>query len=113
MSEKKRMAGDALYSGEDEYGKWGSTWDNKAEQQQLKASGKFDAESDLAKQFDGMKENISSRVDDEDGWRQLSSDGDLKDPTKYAELSDIAELIINIKNKMKFENTKISLTFIK
>lgn len=86
MSEKKRMAGDALYSGEDEYGKWGSTWDNKAEQQQLKASGKYNAESDLAKQFSGMKENISSRVDDEDGWRQLSIDGDLKDPTKYAEL---------------------------
>jgi hypothetical protein len=37
----------------------------------------------------------------------------IEDPTKYAELSDIAELIINIKNKMKFENTKISPTFIR
>ena len=86
---KKRMAGDALadrYGGEKEYGSWGSTWDNEAEQQQLKASGKYDAESDYAKQFSGMKENISSRVDDEDGWRQLSIDGDLKDPTKYADL---------------------------
>lgn len=86
---KKRMAGDALaerYGGEDEYGSWGDTWNNEAEQQQLRASGKYDAESDLAKQFGGMKENISSRVDDEDGWRQLSIDGDLKDPTKYADL---------------------------
>ena len=90
MSDKKqRMAGDKLanaYSGEDEYGSWGDTWDNEAEQQQLRASGNYDSESDLAKKYAGMKENISSRVDDEEGWRQLKIDGDLKDPKKYADL---------------------------
>ena len=86
---EQRMAGDKvaeLYGGEKEYGKWGDTWDYDAEQQQMKAAGKYDKESDLAKQFAGMKENISSRVDDEDGWRQLDIDGDLKDPKAYEDL---------------------------
>ena len=86
---KKRMAGDAvkeIYGGEKEYGSWGDTWDHGAEQQQLRASGSYDKDSDLAKQFAGMKENISSRVDDEEGWRQLDIDGSLKDPKAYQDL---------------------------
>lgn len=86
---EQRMAGDKvaeLYGGEKEYGKWGDTWDHGAEQQQMKAAGKYDKDSDLAKQFSGMKENISSRVDDEDGWRQLDIDGSLKDPKAYEDL---------------------------
>ena len=85
----KRKAGDKiaeLYGGEKEYGKWGDTWDHGAEQQQMKAAGKYDKGSDLAKQFAGMEENISSRVDDEDGWRQLDIDGSLKDPKAYEDL---------------------------
>ena len=82
-----RMAGEALYGGEDEYGKWGDTWTDKHEQQ-LKASAAYDDKSDLAQQYSGMKENIRSRVDDEEGWRQLDIDGDLKDPAKYQELAE-------------------------
>lgn len=84
-----RMAGDALtgkYSGEDEYGKWGDTWDTKAHQQQLKAKGSYDKESELGKLYGGLKENISSRVDDETGWRQLDIDGKLRDPKAYQDL---------------------------
>ena len=83
------MAGEkvaGLYGGEDEYGKWGDTWDTSAEQQQMKASGSYDKSSDLAKQFSGLKENISSRVDNEDGWRQIDIDGSLKDPKAYQDL---------------------------
>ena len=73
MSDKKRMAGDALerYSGEDEYGSWGDTWNSDAEQQQLKASGAYDAESDLAKEFAGLNKDGRSRVDDQEGWKNL------------------------------------------
>lgn len=74
------------YNGADDYGAWGDKWDNSKNQQQLKASGSYDAESKWAKQFDGMEENISSRVDDEDGWRQLDIDGSIKDPKKYQKL---------------------------
>ena len=86
MADKKRMAGDALYSGEKEYGRWGETWNAGAEQQQLKASGAYDADSALAKQFKGLKEDGRSRVDNEKGWRELVFDDDAKGASNYKDL---------------------------
>ena len=74
------------FGGVEDFGKWGDTWDLSAGQQQMKASGTYDKTSDYAKQFEGMEENISSRVDNEEGWRQLSIDGKLRDPKAYEEL---------------------------
>ena len=67
MADKKRMAGDALYGGEKDYGSWGDKWDSEATQQQLKASGAYSADSDLAKQFEGLNQDGKSRVDNEGG----------------------------------------------
>ena len=86
MSKKKRMAGDAMYGGEKEYGSWGDTWDASSAQQQLKASGAYDAESDLAKEFAGLKKDGKSRVDDQDGWRELVFDDDAKSADNYKDL---------------------------
>lgn len=86
MSDKKRMAGDALYGGEDDYGNWGEKWNADAAQQQLKASGSYNAESDLAKQFEGLNKDGKSRVDNEDGWRELVFDEEAKGAGNYQDL---------------------------
>ena len=86
MSDKKRMAGDALYGGVDNYGEWGETWNADAAQQQLKASGSYNAESDLAKQFEGLNKDGKSRVDDDEGWRELVFDEDAKGAGNYQDL---------------------------
>ena len=86
MADKKRMAGDALYGGEKDYGSWGDKWDSEATQQQLKASGAYSADSDLAKQFEGLNQDGKSRVDNEGGWRELTFDEDAKSAGNYADL---------------------------
>ena len=86
MSEKKRMAGDALYGGEEDYGSWGDKWNSESAQQQLKASGAYSADSDLAKQFEGLNTDGKSRVDNEEGWRELTFDEDAKSADNYKDL---------------------------
>lgn len=86
MADKKRMAGDALYGGEKDYGSWGDKWNAEAAQQQLKASGTYNAESDLAKQFEGLNKDGQSRVDNEEGWRELVFDDKAKTADNYKDL---------------------------
>lgn len=85
----KRKAGeeiDRLYGGEKEYGSWGDSWNADAKQQQLRASGSYDSNSDLAKAFGKLKEDGSSRVDDEKGWRELAFDKPPKSAEEYQDL---------------------------
>ena len=86
MSEKKRMAGDALYGGEKDYGSWGDKWNAESAQQKLNASGTYSADSDLAKQFEGLNNDGKSRVDNEDGWKELVFDDEAKTADNYKDL---------------------------
>jgi len=80
------LTGDQGFNGESEYGSWGDSWDLNAAQQQLRASGTYDSNSEYAQLFNTLAEDISSRVDDESGWRQLDIDGSLRDPAAYESL---------------------------
>lgn len=80
---KSRKAGDRL---KEEYGDWGDTWRSGVEHQQLRASGTYDADSDLAKKFATLNTDGKSRVDDEDGWSELSFDKPIKSAADYEEL---------------------------
>ena len=85
----KRKAGDKiddLYGGEKQYGSWGDEWRGDAEQQQLRASGTYDADSKLAKRFSNLDEDGGSRVDDEKGWRELAFDDPPKSAEEYRDL---------------------------
>lgn len=84
----QRKAGDNLYGGVEQYGNWSDTWDNNAAQQQLKASGRYDETSDYAKQFSKLQEDGGSRIDDEQGWREISIDGSKRDPRAYANVAN-------------------------
>ena len=77
------MGDESRYGGVDSYGNWNSEWDNSATQQQLKASGALDPTSELAKQFASLNEDGGSRVDDEEGWKELSFDEDVKTAEQY------------------------------
>lgn len=72
-----------MSEGKSKYGKWTSEWDSSASQQQLRASGKYDESSKLAKRFNSLNEDGESRVDDEEGWRQLSFDEPPKNAAEY------------------------------
>jgi hypothetical protein len=68
------------------FGNWNTEWDNSATQQQLKASGAIDPNSDLSKQFASLNEDGGSRVDDEAGWKELSFDENVKTAEQYESL---------------------------
>lgn len=74
------------YSGVDDYGNWNKEWQDNVKQQQLYASGSFDPDSEFAKQFEGLKEDGKSRVDDEEGWRELAFDKPPKSAGDYRDL---------------------------
>lgn len=74
------------YGGVEDYGSWSDTWDHSKNQQQLKAAGSYDAESELAKKFESLSTDGASRVDDEDGWRELVFDSGSKSASSYTDL---------------------------
>ena len=79
---KSRKAGDKLA----EYGDWGDSWKSGVAQQQLRASGSYDKDSELAKKFATLNTDGKSRVDDEEGWSELKFDSPIKSAADYEEL---------------------------
>ena len=62
--------------------KSGASWASGTEGS-LSATGKYSADSALAKQYAGLKEDGSSRVDDEAGWREIKKDTPPKSAAEY------------------------------
>jgi len=61
-----------------------STWDpNGGAEQSMNASGSFDPNSSFAKQYNALEEDTGSRVDDEEGWRQIKRDDPPKNAAEY------------------------------
>ena len=49
----------------------------------MSASGKYDPNSALAKKYAGLKEDGNSRVDDEEGWREIFKEAPPKNASEY------------------------------
>ena len=81
---KSRKAGDRLKN--QDYGDWSDSWQKGVEHQQLYASGSYDKDSELAKKFATLNTDGKSRVDDEEGWSELSFDKPIKSAADYEEL---------------------------
>jgi hypothetical protein len=71
------------YGGVEDFGQWNDSWQAGATQQQLKASGNVGTNAALDEQFTSLAENGGSRVDDEEGWKELSFDTDVKTAEQY------------------------------
>lgn len=54
--------------------------------QDYSSSGSYSADSALAKEYAGLKEDGSSRVDDGEGWREIKRDKPPKNAAEYADL---------------------------
>lgn len=74
---------DGVGSDNKSFGNWNTEWDTSASQQQLKASGALNPESELSKQFASLNEDGGSRVDDGEGWKELAFDEDVKTAEQY------------------------------
>ena len=61
-------------------------WDPKAIEQSFGSSGSYDANSAIAKEYAGLDEDSSSRVDDGAGWRQIKKDKPPKTAAEYEAL---------------------------
>ena len=62
------------------------SWDRSAVHQDFGATGKYSAASAIAKQYAGLEEDTGSRVDDEEGWRQINRDSPPKNAADYEKL---------------------------
>ena len=65
---------------------WGtpsSSWSDTGIHQHLKSSGSYNANSSLAKEYAGLEEDGGSRVDDEEGWREIHRDKRPKSAKEY------------------------------
>ena len=122
--EKSRKAGDKLkdlYGGAEEYGNWSDTWQTGVAQQQLKASGTYDADSDLAKKFATLNTDGKSRVDDEEGWSELKWDKPIQSAEDYEELVkkwsaagfDVRAIDMKTKDGRKFGNSNLAVRIAK
>jgi len=58
-------------------------WDISKVHQDLSATGKYKANSALAKEYAGLEEDGGSRVDDGDGWREIHRDSPPKSAAEY------------------------------
>jgi hypothetical protein len=74
---------DGVGSDDKSFGNWNTEWDTSASQQQLKASGALNPESELSKQFASLNADGGSRVDDGEGWKELAFDEDVKTAEQY------------------------------
>ncbi len=62
------------------------SWANDRIHQDLSSTGKYNASSALAKQYAGLEEDGSSRVDDGEGWREIKRDNPPKNAAEYEQL---------------------------
>jgi hypothetical protein len=62
------------------------SWSSDRVQQDLSSTGKYNSGSAIAKEYAGLKEDGSSRVDDGDGWREIKRDNPPKNADEYASL---------------------------
>lgn len=60
-----------------------SGWDNDSAEGSLSATGAVDKSSDLYKQYMSLEEDGGSRVDDEEGWREIVKDAPPKTAAEY------------------------------
>ena len=74
---------DGVGSDDKSFGNWNTEWDNSASQQQLKASGAVDPNSELSQRYASLSEDGASRVDDGEGWKELAFDEDVKTAEQY------------------------------
>ena len=61
------------------------SWNTNSAHQDLSASGSYSANSALAKEYAGLEEDGSSRVDDGEGWREIKRDNPPKTAAEYEE----------------------------
>ena len=61
-------------------------WDSSLIHQDYSASGSYNANSAIAKEYAGLKEDGGSRVDDGEGWREIKRDRPPKNAAEYEQL---------------------------
>ena len=61
-------------------------WVGDAVQLSVRGKGSYNPDSELAQQYAGTKEDGGSRVDDEEGWREIHRDTRPKNSSEYAAL---------------------------
>ena len=62
------------------------SWSSDRVHQDLSSTGKYNSASALAKEYAGLEEDGSSRVDDGAGWREIKRDSPPKNAAEYASL---------------------------
>ena len=62
------------------------SWATDRAHQDYSSSGKYSSGSALAKEYAGLDENGSSRVDDGEGWREIKRDNPPKNAAEYESL---------------------------
>jgi hypothetical protein len=60
-----------------------ASWDPNAAEGSMSASGTFDPNSSSAKEYYSLEEDAGSRVDDEEGWRQIKRESPPKTAAEY------------------------------
>ena len=62
------------------------SWATDLVHQNLSATGSYNSNSALAKEYAGLEEDGGSRVDDEAGWREIKRDSPPKNAAEYESL---------------------------
>ncbi len=62
------------------------SWDTSAVHQDYGSTGRYNANSAIAQEYAGLKEDSGSRVDDGAGWRQIKKDKPPKTAAEYEAL---------------------------
>jgi hypothetical protein len=62
------------------------SWSNTAVHQDFGSTGRYNADSAIAKEYAGLEEDSGSRVDDGAGWRQIKKDSPPKTAAEYEAL---------------------------
>ena len=62
------------------------SWSTSSVHQDLSATGSYNADSALAREYAGLKEDGGSRVDDGEGWREIKRDSPPKNAAEYEAL---------------------------
>lgn len=62
------------------------SWDRSAIHQDFGSTARYNSGSAIAKEYSGLKEDGSSRVDDAEGWREIKRDSPPKNAAEYEEL---------------------------
>ena len=68
------------------FASFSDSWANDAVQNSLKAAGTYSANNALAKEYNRLDEDTSSRVDDGEGWRAIAKDSPPKNAEEYEAL---------------------------